>query len=119
MRLILITTFILTTLYNIAGELDSTQFMMMNKSKFNTQQINLYLHSNNRELSSNGLLSAVSGLGFITTGILLESRRIRLNIPDGHNGYIKSKEIGFNYLITSIGAGLTITGVIMIRKSYK
>jgi hypothetical protein len=27
--------------------------------------------------------------------------------------------MGLNYFITSLGAGMTLTGVIMIRKAYK
>lgn len=117
MRLILTISFILTTLCSISGGLDSTQTMMLNKNQ--NKEINLHLRSNDKELSSNGFLTAVSGLGFITTGILLEQKRIKQNIPDGYNGYSKSKDIGLNYFITSLGAGLTITGVIMIRKAYK
>jgi hypothetical protein len=44
---------------------------------------------------------------------------VQQNMPDGHIGYSKSKDIGLNYFITSLGASMTITGVIMIRKAYK
>jgi hypothetical protein len=101
----------------VAGGLDSTQLSMVNKPI--KQEINLHLRSNDKELSSNGFLTALGGLGFITTGILLEQRRIERNIPDGYFGYSKSKDIGLNYFITSLGGGLTITGVIMIGKAYK
>jgi hypothetical protein len=117
MRLILTIAFILTTLCSIAGGLDSTQTMMLNKNQ--NQEINLHLRSSNKELSTNGFLTSVSGLGFTTIGILLEQKRIQQNIPDGYFGYSKSKDIGFNYLITSLGVGMTITGVIMIKKAYK
>ena len=115
MRLILTIAFILTTLCSIAGGLDSTQTMMLNKNQ--NREINLHLRSSNKELSTNGFLTSVSGLGFTTIGILLEQKRIQQNIPDGYFGYSKSKDIGFNYLITSLGVGMTITGVIMIKKS--
>jgi len=117
MRLILTIAFILTTLCSIAGGLDSTQTMMLNKNQ--NREINLHLRSSNKELSTNGFLTSVSGLGFTTIGILLEQKRIQQNIPDGYFGYSKSKDIGFNYLITSLGVGMTITGVIMIKKAYK
>ena len=117
MKNILTLIFILTTLCSIAGGLDSTQTMMLNKPV--NQEINLHLRSHDQELSSNGFLTAVSGLGFITTGLLLEQKRIQQNIPDGYHGYSKSNDMGLNYFITSLGAGMTITGVIMIRKAYK
>ena len=117
MRIILTIVFILTTLCSIAGGLDSTQTMMLNKTQ--NREINLHLRSSNKELSTNGFLTSVSGLGFTTIGILLEQKRIQQNIPDGYFGYSKSKDMGFNYLITSLGVGMTITGVIMIKKSYK
>ena len=116
MRLILTLILTLTTLHSLAGGLDST-LIMLNKPI--RQEINLHIHSNNKELSTNGFLVGVGGLGFTTIGILLEQKRIQQNIPDGYNGYSKSKDIGLNYLITSLGAGMTITGVIMIRKAYK
>ena len=116
MRLILTLILILTSLYSSAGGLDSTS-IMFNKSP--EREINLRLRSHDGELSTNGYLTAISGLGFITTGLLLERKRIERNIPDGYFGYNKSKDIGLNYFITSLGAGLTITGVIMIRKAYK
>ena len=116
MRLILTLILTLTTLYSLAGGLDSTS-IMFNKSP--EREVNLHLRSNNKELSTNGYLTAVSGLGFTTIGILLEQKRIQQNIPDGYFGYSKSKDMGFNYLITSLGVGMTITGVIMIKKSYK
>jgi hypothetical protein len=117
MRLILTIAFTLTTLCSIASGLDSTQTMMLNKNK--NQEINLHLRSHNKELSTNGFLTSVSGLGFTTIGILLEQKRIQQNIPDGYFGYSKSRDMGFNYFITSLGAGMTITGVIMIKKAYK
>lgn len=117
MRIILTISFILTTLCSIASGLDSTQTMMLNKTQ--NREINLHLHSSNKELSTNGFLTSVSGLGFTTIGILLEQKRIQQNIPDGYFGYSKSKDMGFNYLITSLGVGMTITGVIMIKKAYK
>jgi hypothetical protein len=117
MRLILTIAFILTTLCSIAGGLDSTQTMMLNKNQ--NREINLHLRSSNKELSTNGFLTSVSGLGFTSIGILLEQKRIQQNIPDGYFGYSKSKDMGFNYLITSLGVGMTITGVIMIKKAYK
>jgi hypothetical protein len=117
MRLILTFILTLTSLTSIAGGLDSTQFSMLNKPI--KQEINLRLRSYDKELSTNGFLTAVSGLGFITTGLLLEKIRQERNIPDGYFGYNKSKDIGLNYFITSLGAGLTITGIIMIKKSYK
>ena len=116
MRSILTLILTLTTLYSLAGGLDSTS-IMFNKSP--EREVNLHLRSNNKELSTNGYLTAVSGLGFITTGLLLESKRIKSNIPDGLNGYSKSKDMGLNYFITSLGTGMNITGVIMIRKAYK
>ena len=115
MRLILTLILILTSLYSSAGGLDSTS--MFNKST--ESEINLHIRSYDKELSTNGYLTAISGLGFITTGLLLERKRIERNIPDGYFGYNKSKDIGLNYFITTLGAGLTITGVIMIRKAYK
>lgn len=117
MKNILTLIFILTTLCSIAGGLDSTQTIMFKKSP--EREINLHLHSHDKELSSNGFLTAFGGLGFTTIGILLEQKRIQRNIQDGYFGYSKSKDMGLNYFITSLGAGLTITGVIMIRKSYK
>ena len=117
MRLILTISFILTTLCSIASGLDSTQIMMLNKNK--NQEINLHLRSYDKELSTNGFLTSVSGLGFTTIGILLEQKRIQQNIPDGYFGYSKSKDMGLNYFITSLGVGMTITGVIMIKKAYK
>jgi hypothetical protein len=105
----------MTTLCSIAGGLDSTS--MFNKSP--EREINLHLKNHNKELSTNGYLTAVSGLGFTTIGIILEQKRIQQNIPDGYFGYSKSKDMSFNYFITSLGAGMTITGVIMIRKAYK
>jgi hypothetical protein len=117
MRLILTIAFILTTLCSIASGLDSTQMMMLNKNK--NQEINLHLRSYDKELSTNGFLTSVSGLGFTTIGILLEQKRIQQNIPDGYFGYSKSKDMGLNYFITSLGVGMTITGVIMIKKAYK
>ena len=117
MKNILTLIFILTTLCSIAGGLDSTQTMMLNKPV--NQEINLHLKTNNKELSTNGYLTAVSGLGFTTIGILLEQKRIQQNIPDGYHGYSKSNDMGLNYFITSLGAGMTITGVFMIRKAYK
>lgn len=117
MRIILTIVFILTTLCSIAGGLDSTQTMMLNKTQ--NQEINLHLRSSNKELSTNGFLTSVSGLGFTTIGILLEQKRIQQNIPDGYFGYSKSKDMGLNYFITSLGVGMTITGVIMIKKAYK
>ena len=122
MRLILTLILTLTTLYSLAGGLDSTKFNCSNSIMFNkstNKEINLHLRSGDKKLSTNGLLTFVSGLGFITTGFLLENKRIKSNIPDGHNGYSKSKDIGFNYFITSLGTGIGITGVIMIRKAYK
>jgi len=116
MRLILTLIFTLTTLYSIAGGLDSVSIMF---NKTPEREINLHLKTHNKELSTNGYLTAVSGLGFITTGFLLERKRIKQNIPDGYFGYSKSKDIGLNYFITSLGVGMTITGVIMIRKAYK
>jgi hypothetical protein len=117
MRLILTIAFILTTLCSIASGLDSTQIMVLNKNK--NQEINLHLRSYDKELSTNGFLTSVSGLGFTTIGILLEQKRIQQNIPDGYFGYSKSKDMGLNYFITSLGVGMTITGVIMIKKAYK
>ena len=117
MKNILTLIFILTTLFSIAGGLDSTQFSMSNKPI--KQEINLHLRPNDRELSTNGYLTAVSGLGFTTIGILLEQKRIQQNIPDGYFGYSKSKDMGLNYFITSLGTGMIITGVVMIRKAYK
>ena len=117
MRLILTIAFILTTLCSIAGGLDSTQTMMLNKTQ--NKEINLHLRSSDKELSTNGFLTSVSGLGFTTIGILLEQKRIQQNIPDGYFGYSKSKDMGLNYFITSFGVGLSVTGVIMIRKAYK
>jgi hypothetical protein len=117
MRLILTIAFILTTLCSIASGLDSTQTIMLNKTQ--NQEINLHLRSYDKELSTNGFLTSVSGLGFITTGIILEQKRIQQNIPDGYFGYSKSKDMGLNYFITSFGVGLTVTGVIMIKKAYK
>jgi hypothetical protein len=116
MRSILTLILTLTTLSSLAGRLDSTS-VMFNKSS--EREINLHLRTNDKELSTNGYLTAVSGLGFITTGLLLEQKRIQQNIPDGYNGYSKSKDMSLNYFITSLGAGMTITGVIMIRKAYK
>jgi hypothetical protein len=116
MRSILTLILTLTTLYSLAGGLDSTSIMLNHSTN---KEINLHLRTNDKELSSNGFLTAVGGLGFITTGLLLEQKRIQQNIPDGHNGYSKSKDIGLNYFITSLGASMTITGVIMIRKAYK
>jgi hypothetical protein len=116
MRLILTIILTLTTLCSIAGGLDSTS-IMFNKSPY--REINLHLRTHNKELSTNGYLTAVSGLGFTTIGILLEQKRIQQNIPDGYFGYSKSKDMGFNYFITSLGVGMTITGVIMIKKAYK
>jgi len=116
MRSILTLILTLTTLHSLAGGLDSTS-IMFNKSP--EREINLHLRTSDKELSTNGYLTAVSGLGFITTGILLEQKRIQQNIPDGYNGYSKSKDMGLNYFITSLGTGMTITGVIMIRKAYK
>jgi hypothetical protein len=114
MRLIITLILILTSLQGIAGGLDSVMF-----NKSSEREINLHLRSYDKELSSNGFLTAVSGLGFITTGLLLEQKRMERNIPDGFNGYSKSKDMGLNYFITSLGSGMTITGVIMIRKAYK
>jgi hypothetical protein len=116
MKNILTLIFILTSLCSLADGLDST-LTMLNKPV--SHEVNLHLRSNDKELSSNGFLTAVSGLGFITTGILLENKRIQQNIPDGYHGYSKSKDMGLNYFITSLGTGMTITGVIMIRKAYK
>jgi len=116
MRSILTLILTLTTLHSLAGRLDSTS-IMFNKSP--EREVNLHLRSNNKELSTNGYLTAVSGLGFTTIGILLEQKRIQQNMPDGYFGYSKSKDMGLNYFITSLGAGMTITGVIMIRKAYK
>ena len=116
MRLIITLILTLTTLYSLAGGLDSTSIMLNHSTN---KEINLRLRTNDKELSSNGFLTAVGGLGFITTGLLLEQKRIQQNIPDGYNGYSKSKDMGLNYFITSLGAGMTITGVIMIRKAYK
>jgi hypothetical protein len=117
MRIILTIVFILTTLCSIAGGLDSTQTMMLNKTQ--NREINLHLRSSNKELSTNGFLTSVSGLGFTTIGILLEQKRIQQNIPDGYFGYSKSNDMGLNYFINSLGVGMTITGVIMIKKAYK
>ena len=78
MRLILTIAFILTTLCSIASGLDSTQIMVLNKNK--NQEINLHLRSYDKELSTNGFLTSVSGLGFTTIGILLEQKRIQQNI---------------------------------------
>jgi len=116
MKNIITLIFILTTFISKAGGLDSTS-IMFNKSP--EREINLHLRTHDRELSTNGFLTAFSGLGFITTGFLLERKRIEQNIPDGYHGYSKSKDIGLNYFITSLGAGMSITGVIMIRKAYK
>ena len=90
---------------------------MLNKTQ--NREINLHLRSYDKELSTNGFLTSVIGLVFTTIGILLEQKRIQQNIPDGYFGYSKSKDMGFNYLITSLGVGMTITGVIMIKKAYK
>lgn len=116
MKNILTLIFILTTFISKAGGLDSTS-IMFNRSP--EREINLHLRSHDKELSTNGFLTSVSGLGFITTGFLLERKRIERNIPDGYFGYSKTRDMGLNYFITSLGAGLTITGVIMIRKAYK
>jgi hypothetical protein len=116
MKNILTLIFILTTFFSKAGGLDSTS-ILFNKSP--EREINLHLRSHNSELSTNGYLTAISGLGFITTGFLLERKRIERNVPDGYFGYSKSRDMGLNYFITSLGAGLTVTGVIMIRKAYK
>ena len=90
---------------------------MLNKTQ--NQEINLHLRSYDKELSTNGFLTSVIGLVFTTIGILLEQKRIQQNIPDGYFGYSKSKDMGLNYFITSLGVGMTITGVIMIKKAYK
>ena len=116
MKLILTLIIILTSLYSTAGGLDSTS-IMFNRSP--EKEINLHLKGHHRELSTNGFLTSVSGLSFITAGFLLERRRIQLNTPDGYFGYNKSKDIGFNYFLMTLGSGLTITGVIMIRNAYK
>ncbi len=116
MKNILTLIFILTTLCSIAGSLDSTSIMF---NKPFDREINLNLKTHNVELSSNGFLTAVSGLGFITAGLLLERKRIEQNIPDGYHGYSKSNDMGLNYFITSLGAGISITGVVMIIKAYK
>ena len=116
MKNILTLIFILTTLCSIAGSLDSNSIMF---NKPIDREINLHLKTHNKELSTNGYLTAVSGLGFTTIGILLEQKRIQQNIPDGYHGYSKSNDMGLNYFITSLGAGMTITGVFMIRKAYK
>ncbi len=115
MRLILTLILILTSLYSSAGGLDSTS--MFNKST--EREINLHIRSYDKELSTNGLLVNVSGLGFITAGVLLDKRRIERNLPDGYFGYSKSKDISLNYGLISLGAGLIVTGTIMIRKAYK
>ena len=49
MKNILTLIFILTTLCSIAGGLDSTQTMMLNKPV--NQEINLHLKTNNKELN--------------------------------------------------------------------
>ena len=116
MKNILTLIFILTTFISKAGGLDSTSIMF---SKPIDREINLHLKTHNKELSTNGYLTAVSGLGFITAGLLLERKRIEQNIPDGYHGYSKSNDMGLNYFITSLGAGMTINGVFMIRKAYK
>lgn len=116
MKNILTLIFILTTFISKAGGLDSTSIMF---NKPIDREINLHLKTHNKELSTNGYLTAVSGLGFTTIGILLEQKRIQQNIPDGYHGYSKSNDMGLNYFITSLGAGMTITGVFMIRKAYK
>jgi len=116
MKHLLTLIFILTTFCSKAGGLDSTS-ILFNKSS--EKEINLHLRSYDKELTTNGYLTTLSGLGFITTGFLLERERMKRNIPDGYFGYSKNRDMGLNYFITSLGAGLSVTGVIMIRKSYK
>jgi hypothetical protein len=116
MRLILTLVIILTSLYIRAGGLDSVSIMF---NRTPEREINLHLKGHNLELSTNGFLTAASGLGFITAGALLEKKRIERNVPDGYFGYNKRNDIGFNYFLMTFGSGLTITGVIMIRKAYK
>ncbi len=118
MRLILTISFILTTLCSIAGGLDSTQTMMLNKKPI-TQEINLKLKTHNSQLKYDGYITAVGGLMFVTAGVLLENKRNVNKIPDGYHGYSKSKDIAFNYSLMSLGAAINITGIIMIIKSYK
>jgi hypothetical protein len=81
------------------------------------RSIELYLRKPN-ELRTNGALVFASGLMFTTIGCLLERKRMENNIPDGYFGYSRSKDIGFNYGVGAIGVGLSITGIIMIRKSF-
>jgi hypothetical protein len=62
------------------------------------REINLNLKTHNVELSSNGFLTAVSGLGFITAGLLLERKRIEQKLKDAGVRYNEETIID-SYLI--------------------
>jgi hypothetical protein len=115
MKKILISAFILSTLYCKAGRLDSTKVSMLSRGS-ETREINLRIRNPN-ELRTNGALILASGVMFSAISYWLENSRINRNLPDGYNGYSLSKDLALNYGIGALGVGLTLTGVVIIIKN--
>lgn len=117
MKYILTLAFAILSLSVFATGLDSSESVMFNKPT--TKEINLNLSKNNTQLSSSGSILTFVGFALITSGVLLENKRIETNQPDGVHGYSKSNEVAFNYSLITIGSGISITGIVMIIKSFK
>jgi hypothetical protein len=115
MKKILISAFILSTLYCKAGGLDSLKVSMLSRGS-ETREINLRIRKSN-ELRTNGALILASGVMFSAISYWLERSRINRNLPDGYNGYSLSKDLALNYGIGALGVGLTLTGGVIIFKN--
>lgn len=81
--------------------------------------IDLKLSSvDNPEMKATGIIGMVTGLSFITAGVILESNRISRNQPEIH-GYSASANRNFNYFVMSIGTTISVGSVWYYIKGCK
>lgn len=70
------------------------------------------------EMKATGIIGLVTGLSFITAGVILESNRIARNQPEIH-GYSASANRNFNYFVMSIGTTISVGSVWYYIKGCK
>lgn len=70
------------------------------------------------EMKATGIIGMVTGLSFITAGVILESNRIARNQPEVH-GYSASANRNFNYFVISLGGAISVGSVWYYIKGCK